>query len=68
MPQKLIKLDDYEIAWKARTHAERFNTNIECPDCQDELLYHNPCIVLTCYPPKEAIYCPSCGFKTHINI
>ena len=68
MSNKLIKLDDYEIAWKAKQKANKLNTGIECPDCQDELQYLDPSVVLTSHPPKKAIHCANCGFSTYITV
>jgi transcription elongation factor Elf1 len=67
MSNKLIKLDDYEIAWKAKQKASQLNTGIECPDCQDELQYLDPNVVLMSHLPKKAIHCANCGFSTYIT-
>jgi ribosomal protein S27AE len=41
-------------------------TNIECPDCKEELLYSEPNVVLASYPPKKRVHCPKCGFLGYV--
>jgi len=41
-------------------------TGIECPDCGAELIEPNPGIMLACNPPKKAVNCPACAYRSYI--
>jgi hypothetical protein len=47
-------LDD--LKFKARA-------GVACDKCGEELVYPHPGMILTSYPPKMEVLCPSCGFK-----
>lgn len=58
-------LEEYE-AEKAFLR-EHHGTGIQCPACGDELIVSNPGVILTTYPARKAVHCPTCKHKNTIT-
>ncbi len=49
-----------------------YKTGVRCPTCYEkdntevEMLKDDPYQLMMSNPPQRTIYCPTCGFRTHI--
>lgn len=46
----------------------KYRTWVLCDKCNTELLKTNTGIVLTSYPGKIEVHCPSCGYKGYMYV
>ena len=58
-------IEEYE-AEKALLR-EQHGTGIQCPACGDELVVSDPNMILTTYPARKAVHCPTCKHKNTIT-
>jgi ssDNA-binding Zn-finger/Zn-ribbon topoisomerase 1 len=58
-------LEEYEEE-KRKLRFEH-GTGIQCPACGDELVVSNPGMILTTYPPRKAVHCPTCKYHNTIT-
>ena len=67
-PKKNLKsLKQYnEQALEAFAFGNKSNSGIACPKCEEELLYTNPNVVLTSYPPQKSVECCKCHYKGYV--
>lgn len=42
-------------------------SGIICPECDNEMVYKNNCI-LASYPPKRTVICKECRYKTNVIV
>ena len=55
-----------EQALEAFAFGNKSNSGIACPKCEEELLYTNPNVVLTSYPPQKSVECCKCQYKGYV--
>ena len=55
-----------EQALEAFAFGNKSNSGLACPKCEEELLYTNPNVVLTSYPPQKSVECRECHYKGYV--
>lgn len=58
-------VDEYEE--EKRLARQNHGTGIQCPQCGDELIESNPLMILTTYPARKAVHCPTCKYQNTIT-
>ncbi len=56
-------LDEYNKEFSANWHyaqIQKHKTGVACPKCNNEMIFDNPDVVLTSYPPKKTVFCLNC--------
>ena len=55
-----------EEALEAFAFGNKSNSGLACPKCEEELLYTNPNVILTSYPPQKSVECCKCHYKGYV--
>jgi ribosomal protein S27E len=50
-----------EYIYKINAEPKVCSAGVKCDDCGTEMILPQPNVVLTSYPPKMRVKCPSCG-------
>lgn len=64
----LLELNKRAISKNMLKNIQRYSTGIACDNCGKEMQYTDPGIILLTSPPKEAVNCIFCGYKSYLII
>ena len=51
-----------KLFWVLQQINQAHANGIACPNCATELWDTDPAVILTSYPPRKAVHCPTCNY------
>lgn len=56
-------LDEYNKDRYTFPNEREYMAGVKCDKCEIEMVIENPHVVLTSYPPRQAVVCPKCNHR-----